>query len=201
MTYATSAQPTQRVTNHRRRYYIKRAFQRRFILQFCILAIGGCVLFGALLYAYATQTLTTAFFHSKVRVMSTAEFLLPALGVSTLLVASVVALATVVRLLFFSHQIAGPLYRLEKTAKAIGDGDLSLQVRLRRRDELQEFARSLDGMVADLRTRVQQLKDQTERLRAIINEANQRPEMPQELIRQLQDTQGRLDEVIGRFHL
>lgn len=185
----------------RRQYYIKGSFQRRFILQFCALVMLGCVVFGTALYLYATRTLTTAFFHSKLRVMSTADFLLPALGLTTVIVTALVALAAAVRVLFFSHQIAGPLYRLEKTARAIGNGDLSLQVRLRGGDELQDFARSMDGMVSELRTQVQQIKELTQQLRSLLLQATRSSAMPQDLLRALQDTQGRLDDAIGRFRV
>jgi len=161
----------------------------------------GCVAFGALLYLYATRTLTTAFVHSKLRVMSTAEFLLPALAICTLAVAGAVALVAAIRLLFFSHRIAGPLYRLEQTAQAIGNGDLNAEVRLRGGDELQDFARSMGGMVSDLRARVQQIREQTQRLQEILAQANHRAAMPPELLRQLQDTQGRLNDAISRFRV
>ena len=51
----------------------------------------GCAAFGAVVYLYGTHTITTAFVHSKLRVMSTGEFLLPALAICTLAVAGAVA--------------------------------------------------------------------------------------------------------------
>lgn len=187
--------------NQRRQHYISGSFQRRFVLQFCALVIGGCVVFGMLLYVYASRTLTTAFVHSKLRVMSTADFLLPALGFSTVIVAMLVAIVAAARMVFLSHRIAGPLYRLEKTAAAIGNGDLSLQIRLRNGDELKALAKSMDGMVGDLHARVQQIREQTQRLQEILAQANQRAAMPPELLQQLQDTQGRLHDAISRFRV
>jgi len=185
----------------RHQRYIKRSFQRRFIIQFCLLMVLGCLAFGAGLYLYATRTLTTAFIDSKLRVMSTAQFLLPALAICTLAVAAALALLAAARLLFFSHRIAGPLYRLEKTAQAIGNGDLSAEVRLRRGDELQDFAHSMDGMAADLRALVREVHAQTQRLQEILAQANQHAAMPPELLQQLQDTQGRLNDAISRFRV
>ena len=187
--------------NQRRQHYISGSFQRRFVLQFCALVIGGCVVFGMLLYVYASRTLTTAFVHSKLRVMSTADFLLPALGFSTVIVAMLVAIVAAARMVFLSHRIAGPLYRLEKTAAAIGNGDLSLQIRLRNGDELKALAKSMDGMVGDLHARVRQIREQTQRLQEILAQANQRAAMPPELLQQLQDTQGRLHDAISRFRV
>lgn len=188
-----------RRASQRRQYYIKGSFQRRVIVQVCALVIGGCGLFAVTLYVYGTRTLTTAFVDSKLRVMSTAEFLLPALGLVTLVVASLVAIAAAVRMLLLSHRIAGPLYRLEKTAEAIGEGQLDLQVSFRSGDQLQELARSMNAMMRELRTHVQEIQTQTQQLRELILQARQRGTMPPELLEALQDTQGRLDEAVGRF--
>lgn len=187
--------------NRRRSRYIKRSFQRRFVIHVGLLMMLGCAAFGAVVYLYGTRTITTAFVHSKLRVMSTGEFLLPALAICTLAVAGAVAVLAAGRLLFLSHRIAGPLYRFERTAQAIGNGDLSGEVRLRDGDELQDFARSMGGMVSDLRARVQDVQTHSCRLGELIAQAKRRPDAPQELLAALEDSQGRLDEAIKRFRI
>ena len=73
---------------------------------------------------------------------------------------SVFALALVFALsLVFSHFIAGPIYRFEKTLEAMRDGDLSLVVRLRPRDEFKEMAALFNEMLASLRLRLQTERD------------------------------------------
>lgn len=52
--------------------------------------------------------------------------------------------------IFLTHRLAGPLYRLEKCAKELSEGNLSIRIRLRKRDELQELARLLDETVVNL---------------------------------------------------
>ena len=197
----TTQTPSHQAAEHRRQRYIKGSFQRRFIVQFCALLVAGCVAFGVVIYLYGTRTLTTAFVDSKLRVMSTAEFLLPALGMATAAIGGVVAVAGAFRLLWFSHQIAGPLYRFERSAEVIGDGDLSATVKVRAGDELQGVARSMDGMVTDLRTRVKQIRTQSERLHAIVGRAKQTSVAPREFLQELEETQHRLDEAISRFRV
>lgn len=55
---------------------------------------------------------------------------------------------------FISHRIAGPLYRFTAVLRAIATGDLSMRVRIRPGDYLQEEAREFDAAVASLRERV-----------------------------------------------
>lgn len=56
--------------------------------------------------------------------------------------------------IFISHKIAGPIYRFEKSAKAIEEGDLTLKFKLRQGDELKELADALDKMTASLRSKI-----------------------------------------------
>jgi methyl-accepting chemotaxis protein len=54
-----------------------------------------------------------------------------------------------------SHRIGGPLYRFRTVFKAVGQGDLSMSVRLRRHDYVKAEAEELDQMIASLRNHVQ----------------------------------------------
>lgn len=56
--------------------------------------------------------------------------------------------------IFVSHKIAGPIYRFEKEAKAIGEGDLTVKFKLRKGDELKELADALEKMVGVLRNKI-----------------------------------------------
>lgn len=189
------------LSERRRKKYINPSFQNQFIFQFTFLMVLGCLAFGLSIYLYSQQTFTTAFLNSKLRVMNTADFLFPALILVTLVVTTVVSFVSGLRLLLFSHRIAGPLYRLEKSVEAIGGGNLSLQIRLRSGDELQEFARSMDGMVRDLRARAQQIKKQNDRLREILLQADQIPGFPKDILQVLRDTQRELNQAVSHFRV
>ena len=196
----TPEQDTSRL-KRRRQYYIKRSFQRRFIIQFSFLILLGCVTFGlaTYYYSYSSRSLTTAFVNSRLQVMSTAEFLLPALGVITLCITALVAVAVAFRLLLFSHRIAGPLYRLEKTAQQVGRGNLDFHVQLRSKDELQDFAQAMDTMISDLRSRIQRIRELNQSLGEKILEAGRKSSMPKDLFESVRKIQEELDEAINRF--
>ena len=194
-------QPESSASERRRKKYINPPFQNQFIFQFSFLMVLGCAAFAFSLYFYSQQTLTTAFVNSKLRVMNTSEFLLPALILISLVVTAVVSFVSGLRLLLFSHRIAGPLYRLEKSAQAIGGGNLNLQIRLRSGDELQEFARSMDGMVRELRSRAVQIKKHSDRLQDIIGRADQIPGIPKDILQALRDTQRELNQAVSHFRV
>jgi len=52
--------------------------------------------------------------------------------------------------LFFSHRIAGPVYRIEKTLREIIKGDLSLRIKLRDGDELIDLADMINSLTENL---------------------------------------------------
>lgn len=185
--------------NRRWLYYIKPAFQRRLIAQFCLLALTACAAFGGAVYWYATRTLTTAFVHSKLRIVSTADFLLPALVVTVVLIGGTAAVVAAVRLLIFSHQIAGPLYRVEQAARAIGRGQLASDIHLREGDALQDVADSMNGMAADLRRQMHEIRSRAQYLRELVLQARRAAAAPPELLQQLEQAQAQLDEAIGHF--
>jgi hypothetical protein len=53
--------------------------------------------------------------------------------------------------IYFTHKVAGPVYKMKKLLKQVGDGNLHVDARLRRGDELQDFFDAFAQMVASLR--------------------------------------------------
>ncbi|MBI4395726.1 MAG: methyl-accepting chemotaxis protein [Elusimicrobia bacterium] len=72
--------------------------------------------------------------------------------VSRVLLAKLVIYMTVVAIVavFLSHKLAGPIYRFERSAKSVGEGDLTHRVHLRKGDELMELQDEFNGMVQSL---------------------------------------------------
>ena len=185
----------------RRQHYLRQSFQTQFILQFAGLVVLGCTAFGIALYLYSNSTLTTAFVNSKLKIMRTSDFLLPAMLIAALGVTALMAFMAATRLMFLSHRIAGPLYRFQKTTQAVEKGDLKLRVQLRRNDELQDVAQSMDGMVQQLRARAQVIKEQSERFGKILERVSQNSDIPGDVLKELRETYERIREVSRNFQV
>jgi methyl-accepting chemotaxis protein len=61
--------------------------------------------------------------------------------------------------LFYSHRIAGPVYRLGRESEAIGQGRLKGNIRFRRKDNLTDIGDSLNQTATRYRVRVETLND------------------------------------------
>lgn len=110
------------------------------------------VYLGALLFTYSVALFGLAFVAPYVmpaitlissgpleeREIAATQFLV--LGQTIWPAIVVLILACAAFSIYLTHRLAGPLYRLEQTAKELVGGNLSLRIRLRKEDQLQELA-------------------------------------------------------------
>jgi methyl-accepting chemotaxis protein len=62
--------------------------------------------------------------------------------------------------IYFTHKVAGPVYKMKRLLKQVGEGNLHVDARLRKGDELQDFFDAFAQMVASLReSEARQLHD------------------------------------------
>lgn len=144
----------------RKNYFINRQFQEKFIIKFCLLVIAGALISGSLIYAMSAKTVTTVFENSRLEIKNTADYILPAVFLSGILMIGLIGLATIVVTLFTSHRIAGPLYALERDIKEIARGNLAVSFHLRTGDEIKPLAEALNFMTEALRSRILSLRQE-----------------------------------------
>lgn len=160
----------QKPTTRRQQIYIKKGFQFRFILKFCMILLAGVLISTALLFIFSQDTLTSSFSHSRLVIRSTAEAMLPAIITTNLISLALIIVTTIIVTLYISHKIAGPIFRLESEIRRIGEGDLSATIALRSKDQMLEFARRVNEMTAGLHQRISEIQRQAE---AIADAASQ----------------------------
>lgn len=96
----------------------------------------------------------------------------------------------------YSHQTAGPAYKLEKSIKRIIDGDLTFQVSLRRNDNLKELASALNELLDKFRTTLNKAKSLTDDISNKLGEVKDN-----EKYSQLHSDSIELRELIDQFKL
>ena len=111
------------VTQHDKRshYFIKKDFQARFILKFCLLLLVGVIVSTGLLFLFSQDTLTSSFQDSRLVIENTALAILPTVVFSGLITLILLTIATIAVTLFISHKIAGPCSGLKKNSKRSGE--------------------------------------------------------------------------------
>lgn len=144
--------------NKRKNYFIKKDFQKKFILKFCALVVLGSVISGAILYLLSRGTVTTAFVNARLSIITTADYILPALIGSSLITIILITLATVVVVMYLSHRIAGPLFKIERSTQEFGKGNLNLKINLRSTDQIKETADCFNQMAENIKAQLLKIK-------------------------------------------
>lgn len=160
--------------NQRRNYYIKKEFQNMFIIKFCILMIFACFAFGVLVYCLAQGSVTTAFVDSRLVIKSTADFILPFLGLTGLMVIIAIGAATVATVKRMSHSLAGPLYRFEQQFTAMKSGDFSKKLILRDSDQLKNTAEELNDMLVSVSDQMKRIRKNVKAVEHEMDKDNER---------------------------
>jgi methyl-accepting chemotaxis protein len=79
-----------------------------------------------------------------------------AFGIGLLIVITEIVLLTI----YFSHRVAGPIYRLEKVCNDLVEGNYRGKAVLRKGDELQNLASLLNRVIETTRERLAKLRDE-----------------------------------------
>ena len=157
--------------NRRKNYFIKKEFQAKFILKFCALVMLTATISAVLIYLFLSHSVTTVFENSKIIIKTSTEFIMPGLILSSLVSVVLVSLATIIVVLFMSHRIAGPLYKLENSLEKMGEGDLSFDISFRKNDEAKVLSevfnktrQRLNSMISGIKKSLKEGRDVSEKL-------------------------------------
>jgi methyl-accepting chemotaxis protein len=161
------------------------------------------VLTSIILYTAALKSSTVAVVNSRVVVKTTADFLLPILIQTVIIVLTIVSLATIVVTLFVSHKIAGPLYRVKVGMKTLEDGDFSEDFRIRRLDQLQDLATTFDSMIKRIRGELKALKEGFRALQETVDgiSRGEPDRLDKTRISELKNLSSKLNKMIGYFKI
>ena len=128
----------------RRHFFINKPFQAKFFIGFVLLLVLQAALIAMFFTHFAGKTLTTGYSGGQFTIDKTSRFFLVSF-VGIVLVAGIsIAIAGTVVFILLSHQIAGPLYRFEKSLEEIARGDLTGRIHLRKTDQLKKLQSALN---------------------------------------------------------
>ncbi|PKL50996.1 MAG: hypothetical protein CVV42_01460 [Candidatus Riflebacteria bacterium HGW-Riflebacteria-2] len=145
--------------SQRKNYFIAKDMQSRFagtilLLTFLVAVITACNIYVLGSY-FVNTTKTVGEVRSLTLVLQdfVAEFW-PRLVVLIFVNVIIVFIVSVM----YSHQTAGPAYKLEQSIKRISEGDLTFEVSLRRNDNLKELAAALNELLKKFRVTLAKAK-------------------------------------------
>lgn len=185
-------------TNRRKTYFVKKDFQTRLIIKAVIMASISAILTTIIiLLLYWWKSQGGVYYYTRANIDNPVErqtigsvlnIVLPGLVVACI----ISIILTVVLGIFLSHRLAGPLYRLKKHMGFVGDGDLSLNIKFRPKDELKDIADSFNDMLDGLSSRLSNIKNISKEISAYIENNENDKEKLKKLISSLQENLNKL---------
>lgn len=135
----------------RKQYFVERGLQLRFA-RFVILFVFLASLATGLLVFYTSYFMLgekLADVYPQGRLITIFKTVHIALLIDLVVMIPIIFYGSIV----FSHRIAGPLPKIYRTLREIGQGNFDLKLQLRRTDELRELADVINEMTAKLKER------------------------------------------------
>jgi HAMP domain-containing protein len=110
--------------------------------------------------------------------------------------------------IFLTHRLAGPLFRIEQTARELIRGNLALRIRLRKGDELHELAGLLNEGLDTLEQAFRGIRESEAHARQVLSwimdEMRKEPSVNREALKRLEialKSGERIDEILKKFQL
>jgi len=165
----------------RRQYFVQKNFQSKFILKFCMVLLVGIIISTGLVLLFSENTLTSSFEQSRLVIKNTASAIFPDVFLSHVIAFILISLLAIVVMLLISHKLAGPMFRFQKELNNIGNGDLSHIVKIRKKDQFEAVADSLNQMRENLQKKILDIQNEVHQ----IIESSAGREIPPDLVKRL----------------
>ena len=138
--------------SQRKNYFISKGMQGKFagtilLLAFLVAIITACNIYVLGSFFFSTRTTMTESASVTALMGNFFQDFWPRL----LLLVFVNVIIIFIVSIMYSHQTAGPAYKLEKSIQRISEGDLTFQVSLRKNDNLKELAEALNELMEKFR--------------------------------------------------
>jgi methyl-accepting chemotaxis protein len=187
----------------RKKYFIDKQLQSKFILFIILLLLVYTLLFVVILFVPYMIPLS---FDYPLQEQTDAARMLLSLHTSIWPALAIVIFSLSVLSIFISHKVAGPLYRLKRSLAEIAAGSIEMDMKFRKRDELHDLADSVNLVIHELRILVGALEHDHATVCSCIADIEQRIENHQfdaaggrGLIEKLQALKVEIDQKLDKY--
>jgi len=127
---------------------VERGFKLKFGLKFCLLTTAGFLALTLFLYFATSRDLGRSYGEAVYTIYSLKINIFSLIFASFYSIAILVFIAVLIALIsvFFSHKMAGPIYRVERNFDRLSSGDLTVVTKFRDSDQLAVVAEEKNRM-------------------------------------------------------
>lgn len=181
------------------RYLISRSFQFKFVGSFVLVLIVLGLITHSFLYFVAGQEISNSLFDAHATLKHTWQLLFPT--VLTMYLALIIsgAMVSYALIIYLSHKIAGPLFRLEQDLTAVSAGKISTRIKLRATDQIQEIMGAFNDMTSSIDDRISNAKNTLNDIEALSEKIAESAENPEDSVNMKQEIE-KLKNILDEFN-
>lgn len=140
-----------------------KGFQKNMLIRFISIAAMSAVIAPLLFFIMTKKRLEDVLYTFHLP-RSIDDFLLPYVLTANLAGLLIVIIALILTMKSTFWRVAGPLYRVSQDVQKLIDGDLCVNIRLRKADEFKDIAEDFDQMGKSMREKFRRIKDDCTKL-------------------------------------
>lgn len=154
----------------RRKLFVDKKFQSKFLFTFISFILIIVILLSFLIIYNTSKEMSGSVYNKIVDLKNTRQILIPVVLKITIIILLVGGGFYLYTLLIYSNKIIGPMDRYKKQLKGLGNGDLTINIKFRKNDELNDIADLLTESSSKLNNRLKAIKNNFDNLSMLINQ-------------------------------
>ena len=154
----------------RRKYIVDKRFQGKFILFFVIISSISSIIATVVFNHIALKRLESIMWSAHISVKTTDEVIGSLFIYVNIIAFLVVSFLLILTGIWMVRKTSGFLYVLSKNIMRVANGDLSVSIGLRQKDEFNDVVSSLNDMIKKLRERFSDIKQRYGEISAYIRD-------------------------------
>jgi methyl-accepting chemotaxis protein len=160
MSYKVKEGEMQAITiNRRRSYYIKRDFQKRFILEYIFLVLVCIVLANWMLYTLLDRGIDNAFYRAHISISTTGDIVRSPLSLTAMVMVASIAVSVLISTSLKTRRVGTRLRSLAEGLMGLRNGDLTVSIEGCQDEDLAELADIFNKAVRRLNKRVSSIEE------------------------------------------
>ncbi len=182
----------------RKRLFVDKKFQVPFILTVLIALIIVIVLLSILIVYFTSQEMTGSIYNKLLVIKNTKEMFIPVVIWIGVIILVFFGGLTLYHLLKYTHRIVGPMVRFKHLLKAMGNGNLNIDLKFRKKDKLKELGDILSSTAKSLNRRINTIKENFDTISIFVKRKGLKKLTSRE-IKLLKDSVDTIESILKKF--
>ncbi len=167
----------------RRKFIVNAGLQMKITFIFVIIALAGSIAAAVAFNYFAMKELETLMWSTHISLKDTGEIIRPLFIYVNIFDFLFVSVLLGIASVWMMKKTTGPLFRMSKDIMKAADGDLSVILALRQKDEFQETAGELNSMITSMRDRYRSINEKQLHVSRSLEELKKEMYKPEVVIR------------------